>query len=78
MSVGLAIAIEPGAAQASAGISSFAGKLQALHEAINSRQLMIDPIQLAPSAADGSHAVKLMQQAQWNNSFRKYHPGFAQ
>lgn len=81
ISVGLAVAFAPGAAQASVETTSFAGKLQALHEAINSRQLTINPIQLAPSAADGSHAVKLMEQAQWTNAwnnFRKYHPGFAQ
>jgi len=78
MSVGLAIVVEPGvaaAAQPAADTTSFASKLQTVHDAISSGQLSINPVSRAPSATDESHAVNLVKQAGWSNGFNK---GFAQ
>jgi hypothetical protein len=76
MSIGLAIALAPGAAQAFVEAPSFGAKLRAVHDAIASGQLAIDPISRAPSATDDSHAVKrVVAGQQWSQGFNK---GFAQ
>lgn len=81
LSLGLAIAIEPGTAWATANDVSFAGKLQTLHHAITTRRLSITHIKMRDNTTDGSHAIKIAQDSDWSQAwdkFSQYHPGFAQ
>lgn len=81
LSLGLAIAIEPGSSWAAANDESFAGKLEKLHHAITARRLSITHIKMHDNTTDGSHAIKIAQDSDWSQAwdkFSQYHPGFAQ